>query len=330
MLKWIGLKNFTVFEDAEFNFGPGLNVVIGGNGTGKTHLLKMGHCLLNSIRLNNPDNEEAYYFSNSFVSWNIAVYFQATKETDFARKNNVASWGIKTDYFNMKKPVDDFSDWLLNDFAIFQKRSIIIPPKEVLTFSNWLPGISEKFNIKIDQSYPDILKHLSVPTLKDLLYLEAITQIESIIGGEIIKDGDKFYIKNQNGGRFESSFVAEGHRKLAMIAYLLKNGSLNKDITLFWDEPEANLNPILIRKLANILTILASNGFQIVLATHSLFLMKELHLLSKEKENLPVHYIGLIKENDSVRVTEAEDLDDLELIESLEAELDQSIRYLNS
>ena len=38
-----GLKasfNFTVFDHAEFTFSPGVNVLIGKNGTGKTHVLK--------------------------------------------------------------------------------------------------------------------------------------------------------------------------------------------------------------------------------------------------------------------------------------------------
>ena len=34
------LKNFTVFEEEEIMFSNGINVIIGENGTGKTHLLK--------------------------------------------------------------------------------------------------------------------------------------------------------------------------------------------------------------------------------------------------------------------------------------------------
>ena len=34
------LENFTVFKNAELDFCNGVNVLIGENGTGKTHLLK--------------------------------------------------------------------------------------------------------------------------------------------------------------------------------------------------------------------------------------------------------------------------------------------------
>ena len=32
------VKNFTVFEKAEFAFSPGVNVLIGANATGKSHV----------------------------------------------------------------------------------------------------------------------------------------------------------------------------------------------------------------------------------------------------------------------------------------------------
>lgn len=34
------LQNFTVFEQARFELSPGINVLIGENGTGKTHVFK--------------------------------------------------------------------------------------------------------------------------------------------------------------------------------------------------------------------------------------------------------------------------------------------------
>jgi energy-coupling factor transporter ATP-binding protein EcfA2 len=45
MLKSLSLENFTVFQSAHFEFSEGINVIIGENGTGKTHVLKAGYCL---------------------------------------------------------------------------------------------------------------------------------------------------------------------------------------------------------------------------------------------------------------------------------------------
>lgn len=46
MLKSVEIKNLTVFPKAKLEFSPGLNVFIGENGTGKTHLLKILYTVL--------------------------------------------------------------------------------------------------------------------------------------------------------------------------------------------------------------------------------------------------------------------------------------------
>ncbi|TIW07623.1 MAG: ATP-binding protein, partial [Mesorhizobium sp.] len=69
---------------------------------------------------------------------------------------------------------------------------------------------------------------------------------------------------------------------------LLCNGAINPGSTgvLLWDEPEANLNPKLMKKLVQVLLELSRNSQQIVLATHDYVLLKWLDLLmDKDKED---------------------------------------------
>ena len=75
----------------------------------------------------------------------------------------------------------------------------------------------------------------------------------------------------------EAPLMAEGLRKIGVIAYLLTTGKLTEKGIIFWDEPEANLNPRLIKSVAALLVKLAECGIQVILGTHSLFLLKELH-----------------------------------------------------
>ena len=65
----------------------------------------------------------------------------------------------------------------------------------------------------------------------------------------------------------EAHLVAEGLRKLASILYLILNGEINADTILFWDEPEANLNPALVKVVAKFIRVLQECGLQIFVAT---------------------------------------------------------------
>jgi predicted ATPase len=44
------IENFTAFEHAVFDFSSGVNVLIGENGTGKSHVLKLIYCLSEANR----------------------------------------------------------------------------------------------------------------------------------------------------------------------------------------------------------------------------------------------------------------------------------------
>lgn len=50
-IKRIKFQNYTVFEDQQMEFSPGINVIIGENGTGKTHLMKALYSALDFISI---------------------------------------------------------------------------------------------------------------------------------------------------------------------------------------------------------------------------------------------------------------------------------------
>lgn len=95
----------------------------------------------------------------------------------------------------------------------------------------------------------------------------------------------------------EAHLVAEGLRKLASILYLILNGEINKNTILFWDEPESNLNPALIRVVAGFIRELEKCGLQIFIATHDYLLTHMLSLYSEYKEhtNINIRFSDYIK-----------------------------------
>lgn len=52
-----------------------------------------------------------------------------------------------------------------------------------------------------------------------------------------------------------------------------KNGMLEKGSVLFWDEPEANINPKYIPIIVDLLLVLSRSGVQIFVSTHDYFLV---------------------------------------------------------
>jgi len=130
---------------------------------------------------------------------------------------------------------------------------------------------------------------------------------------------NRFYLQHTKHGKMEISLVPEGLRKIALLSYLLQNGSLAKGCILFWDEPEANLNAKLRVKLVDILVALVKFGVQVILATQDLFLMKELSLRVDTGET-KANFFELLEERP---IVQGENLDDLFQIVALEAALEQ-------
>jgi energy-coupling factor transporter ATP-binding protein EcfA2 len=351
MLKRLHLKNFTVFADANFEFGPGLNVLVGTNGTGKSHVLKLGYASLKTAeRLSKGENDEfklAWNENNTknFLLDDLKGVFQPELnnvgrlirwQTPQAKTSVRAGFGndlLSQFWFGIVKA--DIPEYAIHLIDISKEhrpreigRPIFIPAKEVLTLA-WISRLSEIRKLPIDTTYTDLLNLLRpLPLLqleKDAA--EVLLRLEDLLGGIIEQSGDRFYLIPKNGARVEIDLVAEGIRKFGTLFQLLMNGSLTKQTTLFWDEPEANLNPALLQKLATILAELARQGFQIILATHSMSLLKEFHILSREKDAkpLPIKYFGLnAGPGEATRIVTADNFEYLPDIVALEVELEQA------
>lgn len=114
-----------------------------------------------------------------------------------------------------------------------------------------------------------------------------------------------------------------------MIARLVSTGALLDKGYLFWDEPEANLNPKLIKVAAEIIFSLSKQGIQVFIATHSLFLLRELEILKSKETDFSSRYFSLVAGEDGVMLEQTSDMTDLDTIVALDENLAQSDRYLD-
>ena len=140
--------------------------------------------------------------------------------------------------------------------------SIYLPAQEFLSINKGFISAYTRRELPYDETYYDLALALNALPLRedkiDEEIREAITLLRKIIRDK--QDGQKEVLSQQNGefhfhlpeGDLDVHLVAEGYRKIATLYYLLRNGSLTKESILFWDEPEANLNPELIVKIAEV------------------------------------------------------------------------------
>ena len=111
------------------------------------------------------------------------------------------------------------------------------------------------------------------------------------------------------GQLYSSGMTAEGFRKIGILHRLLSNGTLNPGSSgpLFWDEPESNMNPKLMKLLVQVLLELSRNGQQIILATHDYVLLKWFDLLTDKGKADHVRYHALSCSGGEITVETADD-----------------------
>jgi hypothetical protein len=123
------------------------------------------------------------------------------------------------------------------------------------------------------------------------------------LGGTIERDDSgRFYLVTRLG-RMPMPMVAEGLRKIATLVQLESNGWLSPGATLFWDEPEVNLNPVLMDNVVGAVLALARNGVQVFLATHSYLILREIEVQAGKAGRYCYH--SLFREGDEVRAAQA-------------------------
>lgn len=154
---------------------------------------------------------------------------------------------------------------------------------------------------------------------------ELAGELKTEIGGEFIFDNGRLSFVDNNGKAIDKNLISFGMTNLGMIQALLKNNVISSGSFVFFDEPETNLHPAWQVLLTKVLIKLAESGVNVVMATHSLDMIKALEVHTKEKDGdfIAVNHFtkkGRLFKFDSNNITE-------NLIESRE-ELSSSYKEL--
>lgn len=301
-------KDFTVFTDIDIAFTPGINIFLGANGTGKTHLMKAVYSAC-SIMNTNANTTLAQKVNGVFQPKTIGRLVhrsQGRKSGSFSvfRQNEgeEKERRISLELTSLNKAEQKVSGW----FEDKPVEATFIPVKDMLANAPGFRSLFAKRELAYEDVYMDIIDKAFLPISKG--YITAARQklldlLHKAIDGSIVVKEETFYLKNK-AGELEFPLLAEGFRKLGLLYRLIQNESLIKGAILFWDEPESNLNPQLSSAVVNILLELHRMGVQIFIGTHDYVLLKEFELATKEDDKVLYHVLykdekGIIRHSSS-------------------------------
>lgn len=351
MIAGVDIQSFTAFGNLEVSLSPRVNVIIGSNGTGKTHLLKAIYALAGAGQP--PLNEER---SKRDVAADISKKLLRLFSPEESRIGTLRASGSTAPTRLRLKGSDDarvaISFTSRSKVARIERdaepegheaRPVFIPTKEVLSLVRGMRHPKhDRTTVEMifDDTYIDLAELLVRPGFEDEAsslnedprLSSIVRELVGLVGGryrwmtegafrfepgsyeekadparsksktaQAYQDSTVIRFVPKGGQSLSSSMTAEGYRKIGVLHRLLSNGSINPGTTgvLLWDEPEANLNPKLMKKLVQVLLELSRNGQQIVLATHDYVLLKWFDLLMEKGKEDHVRFHVLVREEDS-------------------------------
>lgn len=114
-------------------------------------------------------------------------------------------------------------------------------------------------------------------------FVELADELREMIGGnlQVAKNGEVSY--HTEKGQVPLNLTAMGISNIGLIELLLRNNVINKGSFLIIDEPEAHLHPKWQAALVTILYHIAKAGAHIIIATHSIDIVKQVQVLLKNE-----------------------------------------------
>ncbi len=297
----IGLRRFTAFEDLDLEASPGVNVLVGANGTGKTHLMKAAYaaCDISKSGIGFAEKLAGVFMpSNGNLGRLVKRRVGRSKCRVEIRRGDLA---LETSFSTLVKDPrsPSVADTGVRDWIAAPLESVFVPAKEILANAPGFRSLYNQREVHFEEIYDDILVRAYRPSLRgkpDNRRGKLLEILRDAMDGRVTTRDEEFFLRNKQG-ELEFSLLAEGMRKLGLLWLLIQNGTLLDGSVLFWDEPETNLNPKLMRPTIEILLELQRMGVQIFIATHEYAVLKELDLQAEPEDKIAFH--SLYRDEDS-------------------------------
>lgn len=270
MISSLQLKNFVAFADLVIDFSPGINIIIGENGTGKTQLLKAILALCGPEARTEQSGEQ-------LARKLCRLYHPLSNQVGELRRAGARGDAVLSATFALGQEVTARFNGTATEAKVNTRKggdvaaAIFIPTKEVLSLVRGLtaedpdqPTIERIF----DDGYLDLARQLIKEGADDLdakihldpRFASIVPQLANLIGGRYELHEGRFcfqageygeklgksssaqkapqsfqdselYFAPAKSRLVSSTMTAEGFRKIGVLQRLLSNGSLNPGTT---------------------------------------------------------------------------------------------------
>lgn len=300
----ITLERFTAFESLDFKPSPGLNVLIGANGTGKTHLMKVAYAACD-VSKGKGKGKFAEKLVRVFLPSGGRIGRLVNRRVGRSKCNvsvrrDCLELGVS--FSSVTKVPDGAAVVGAGNWCASPVECVYIPVKEMLANAPGFRSLYERLDLHFEEIYADILDRAFKPVSRGPVPAKEkrlLAELRKHIGGRVTSRGEEFFLYNAHGN-LEFALLAEGMRKLGLLWLLIRNGILFERAVLFWDEPEANLNPKLHGAVIDIILKLQRAGVQIFIATHDYGILKEIDLRAKPEDSIVYHSLYRGRENGDI------------------------------
>lgn len=340
----VSAKSFGPFADVSVSFSPALNVVLGDNGAGKSQLLKLLYAACVPL-VGNEEASPKVQLSRDLAARLVGVFRPDSLGRLTNRVQGRSRAEVSLKFRDVGEPLAfSFASNSRSEVTVLSRPGkalrdtpVFLPTRELMSIYPGFVSLYNERQLEFDETWRDTADLLGRAPLRGprgSIAAGVLEPIEGILEGRVQEWNGRFVLARPGVGNFEMHLVAEGLRKLAMVVRLVQSGVLLQGGYLFWDEPEANLNPRSLRQVAAMIVALARSGVQVFVATHSVFLLRELTLirdeLPPEDAEALMRVIGLIRGGTGVVAKSEQSVDDLPLayLTALESEIAQSERML--
>lgn len=190
---------------------------------------------------------------------NLGFFFKSKGIEEAQKLNNVVFIDSPV-YLKLRKPLQRSEKMFTGLFSRV---------RESERYLSGLPNYIEKIYQNFD------LEFIEKPRFSELS-----DKIIGIIQGKLnVTQSGEVYYETTEGKKVPLSLTAMGISNLGLIERLLRNNTIAEGSFLIIDEPEVHLHPKWQVELVDVLYELAKNGVNVVIATHSIDMIKAVEVL---------------------------------------------------